>query len=43
MRTNRFTGRIHKVTIDLKETKTAGADEMKQAMHEASKRKTLSD
>ena len=42
-RNNRFTGRIHKVTIDLKETKTAGADEMKQAMQEVSKRKLLAD
>ena len=40
---NKFTGKIHKVTIELKETKTAAGDEMKQAMHEASKRKTLTD
>jgi hypothetical protein len=39
---NKFTGRIHSVTIDLKEMKTVG-DEMKQAMHEASKRKTLAE
>jgi arylsulfatase len=42
-RDNRFTGTIHKVTIDLKEMKTAGTDEVKQAMREAAMRKTLSD
>ena len=34
---NKFTGKIHKVTIELKEMKTAAGDEMKQAMQEASK------
>ena len=42
-RDNKFTGKIHRVTIDLKETKTAGGDEMKQAMREAAKRKTLAE
>ncbi|MET0515784.1 MAG: arylsulfatase [Nitrospiraceae bacterium] len=42
-RNNKFTGRIHKVTIDLKETKTAGSDVMEHAMHEASTRKMLAD
>ncbi len=42
-RNNKFTGKIHKVTIDLKETKTAGADEMKQAMQEVSKRRLVAD
>ncbi len=40
---NKFTGKIHSVTIDLKETKTAGSGAIDYAMHEASKRKTLSD
>ena len=40
---NKFTGKIHTVTINLKETKTAGSDAIEQALHEASKRKTLSD
>ena len=36
-RNNKFTGKIHKVTIELKEMKTAGGEEVKQAMQEASK------
>jgi arylsulfatase len=40
---NKFTGTIHKVTIELKEMKTAGGDEMKQALKEASKQKMLAD
>ena len=42
-RDNKFTAEIHSLTIELKETKTANTDEMKQAMQEAAKRKTLSD
>lgn len=42
-RDNKFTGKIHKVTIELKELKTAGGGGIDRAMHEASKRKTLSD
>ena len=42
-RNNKFTGKIHSVTINLKETKTAGSDAIEQALHEVSKRKTLSD
>jgi len=40
---NKFTGKIHSVTIDLKPFKTADSAEMKQAMHEAATRKALSD
>lgn len=42
-RDNMFTGKIHSVTIELQEAKTAGLDEVKQAEHEAAKRKTLTD
>lgn len=42
-RDNTFTGKIHKVTIELKEPKAANATEMTQALHEAAKRKTLAD
>jgi hypothetical protein len=40
---SRFTGTIHKVTIDLEERKAAGTDAVNQAIHEAARRKTLSD
>ncbi len=40
---NKFTGKIHSVTIELKEMKTAGNGAMNHAMHEPSKRKTLSE
>lgn len=42
-RDNVFTGKIHSVTIELQEQKTAGMDGVKQAEHEAAKRKTLAD
>jgi len=42
-RDNRFTGKIHSVTIELKEMKTAGADGVEKAAHDAATRKTLSD
>jgi len=40
---SRFTGKIHKVTIDLKVTKSANVEAEKHAAHEASTRKQLSD
>ena len=40
---SKFTGKIHSVTIELKETKTAGGDAMDHAMHEAAERKELAD
>lgn len=42
-RDNQFTGKIHSITIEVKETKTADTNEMKQALHETARRKTLSD
>lgn len=42
-RDNKFTGKIHSVTIELKEAKTAVTDDAKQALREAAQRKTLSD
>jgi len=39
---NKFTGRINSVMIELKEMKIANAD-VKQAAHEAAKRKLLAD
>ena len=42
-RDNKFTGRIHSVTIELKEMKAAATDEGKLAFQEAVKRKMLSD
>jgi arylsulfatase len=42
-RNNKFTGKIRKVTIELKEPKTPATDDFKQAMGEASKRKSLAD
>ena len=42
-RDNKFTGRIHSVTIELKEMKAAATDEGKLALQEAVKRKMLSD
>jgi arylsulfatase len=42
-RDNKFTGKIHSITIELKEAKIASEEDVKQAMREASKRKTLSD
>jgi arylsulfatase len=42
-RNNKFTGKIHSVTIQLKEMKRAAADELRQAMYEASRRKALAD
>ena len=42
-RDNKFTGKIDKVTIELKEMKTAATDEGKLAFQEAVKRKMLSD
>ena len=42
-RDNKFTGRIHSVTIELKELKAAATDEGKLAFQVAVKRKMLSD
>ena len=42
-RDNRFTGKIHRVTIELKETKTASGQTEQHAAHEASTRKALAD
>lgn len=38
-----FTGKIHSVTIELTAPKTAETTELKQAMHEAAKRKTMAE
>lgn len=40
---NKFTGKIHSITIELKEMKTAGDNQVKQAAHEAAKRKLIAD
>ena len=40
-RDNKFTGKIHKVTIELKETTSAQGEEVRKAMHEAPRRKVL--
>jgi arylsulfatase len=40
---NAFTGKIRKVTIELKETKTAGSESERHAMREALARKALAD
>ena len=40
---NRFTGTIHKVTIDLKELKAASAEAAETVVREESSRKALSD
>lgn len=40
---NKFTGKIHSVTIELKKTKTAANDELQQALHESAMRKAISD
>jgi len=40
---NRFTGTIQKVTIDLKDMKTANAEEEQRVIHEAHVRKQLAD
>jgi len=42
-RDNKFTGKIHRVTVELKETKTAAAKEETRALREASDRKLLAD
>ena len=40
---NKFTGKIQKVTIELKEMKTANAEAEQRAVHEAHIRKTMAD
>jgi arylsulfatase len=40
---NKFTGRIYKVTIDLKEMKAANAEIEQQVVREAHVRKTMAD
>ncbi len=42
-RDNKFTGKIHSVTVDLKETKAAHAEAEKQAIREAHARKQVAD
>jgi len=42
-RDNKFTGTIHKVTIDLKEMKAANAEAETRAVREAHARKTLAE
>ena len=42
-RDNKFSGKINKVTIDLKEMKAANAEIEQQAVHEAHVRKQLAD
>jgi arylsulfatase len=40
---NRFTGTIHKVTIDLKEIKAANAEDEQQVVRDLHARKQLAD
>jgi arylsulfatase len=40
---NKFTGRIYKVTIDLKDMKAANTEAEQHAVHEAHVRKALAD
>jgi hypothetical protein len=42
-RDNKFTGRIHRITIELQDMKSAAADDGKLPLQEAVKRKMLSD
>ena len=42
-RDNKFTGKIHSVTIDLKEMKAANAEAEQQAVREAHARRTVAE
>jgi len=43
LRDNKFTGKIHRITIDLKEMKAASAEDDRLVIHEAHVRKQLAD